>query len=145
MTTLVADPKVQENPRDLQTLCVWGCLWEGHGWVFPFSLLRFLNKKSSLDNCGNYLGSLQGLVLLPGLISASFLGPVSYLISVTIASGRPTVCLCALWPGALMKARSHTLEDQGSFPQRTALQRNIQGNIASPVPRDRQLRLCLWA
>lgn len=116
---------------------------------FPLFPPEVSEQESSLDlfNCGNYLGSLQGLVLLPGLISASFLYPVSYLISVTIASGRPTVYLCALWPGAplLMKARSHTLEDQGSFPQRTALQRNTQGNIASPVPRDRQLRLCLWA
>lgn len=49
-------------------------------------------QKSSLDNCGNYLGSLQGLVLLPGLISASFLGPVSYLISVTNCI-RPAHCL----------------------------------------------------
>lgn len=68
---------------------------------------------------GNYLESLQGLLLLLGLITASFLSPVSQLISVTIASGQPTVCLCTLRPGAplLMKARSHTLEDQGVFPR----------------------------
>lgn len=66
MATLVADPKVQENPRDLQTLCVWGCWWEGHGWVFPFSLQRFLNKKSSLDNW-ELFGISPGSCASPGV------------------------------------------------------------------------------
>lgn len=53
----------------------------------------------------------------------------------------------ALWPGAplLMKGTSQALEGKGGPPGRTALQRNTQGDIASTVPRDRQLLLCPWA
>lgn len=68
MATLVADPKVQENPRDLQTFACGGDGGRSMDGFSPFPP-EVSEQESSLDlfNCGNYLGSLQGLVLLPGL------------------------------------------------------------------------------
>lgn len=80
------------------------------------------------------------------LLSPSVLSPVN--LCVTIASGQPPVWLCSplVWSSTLvlMKATSQALEGKEGSPGRTALQRNTKGDIASTVPRDRQLLQGLW-
>lgn len=102
MATLVADPKVQENPRDLQTFACGGAGGRSmDGFSLPSRPREVSEQESSLDLFNwELFGISPGSCASPGVISASFLGPVSYQISVTVASGRPTVCLCTLWPGA---------------------------------------------
>lgn len=103
MATLVADPKVQENPRDLQTFACGGAGGRSMDGFSP-SLpppQRFLNKRAAWTSLTvGIIWDLSRVLCFSGVISAFFLGPVSDQISVTIASGRPTVCLCTLWPGA---------------------------------------------
>lgn len=78
MATLVADSEVQENSKTDRSF-QWWCWWAEHRWVFPFSpeVSGFPYKRAAWISLtvGNNLGSLQGLLLLPRLISA-FLSPL---------------------------------------------------------------------
>lgn len=107
-------------------------------------------QESILDllSVGSHLGPLQYTIFPLRLVPASF--PLSCLhtnLCVTIASGQPPVWLCSplAWGSTADESCSPHTGRQGGFPREAALKRNTLGDIAPPVPRDRQLLLCLWA